>query len=283
MKEDNYNKLTPQEEAVLIHKGTEPPFRGFYTDYEEKGLYICKRCDTPLYRSESKFHSGCGWPSFDTQIDGAIAEHADADGRRTEIVCANCGAHMGHVFRGEGFTEKNTRHCVNSISMNFIPEKETEKAVFAGGCFWGVQHYFHKVDGVYTSRVGYTGGEKENPTYKEVCRKNTGHYEALEVTFDPKKVSFEELAKLFFEIHNPEQRNGQGPDIGEQYLSAVFYQNDEQKAVTEKLVGILKDKGLDVATEILEASTFWEAEDYHQNYYEKKGSQPYCHFRTKRF
>ncbi|MBB6480934.1 bifunctional methionine sulfoxide reductase B/A protein [Spirochaeta isovalerica] len=283
MKEKKYNKLTAEEEAVLIHKGTEPPFKGFFTDYGEKGIYICKQCEAPLFRSEYKFHSGCGWPSFDSQIDGAIAEHPDPDGRRTEIVCANCGAHMGHVFRGEKFTGKDTRHCVNSISMKFIPESETETAVFAGGCFWGVQHYFRKLDGVYATRVGYTGGTKENPTYKEVCYSDTGHYEALEVLFDPKRVSFEELAKLFFEIHDPEQRNGQGPDIGEQYLSAVFCRNSKQKAVTEKLIAILRDKGLDVATEVLEASTFWEAEDYHQNYYAKKGSEPYCHFRTKRF
>lgn len=283
MKDREYNKLTAEEEAVLIHKGTEPPFKGFYTDYEEKGLYICKQCEAPLFRSEYKFHSGCGWPSFDSQIDGAIAEHTDPDGRRTEIVCANCGAHMGHVFRGEKMTGKNTRHCVNSISMKFIPESETETAVFAGGCFWGVQHYFRKLVGVYTTRVGYTGGTTENPTYKDVCYKDTGHYEAIEVLFNPKKVSYEELTKLFFEIHDPEQKNGQGPDIGDQYLSAVFCRNAAQRAVADKLINILKNKGMDVATEILDAETFWEAEDYHQNYYAKKGSKPYCHFRTKRF
>ena len=284
MKESkSYNKLTTEEEAVLIHKGTEPPFKGFFTDYKEKGLYICKQCETPLFWSETKFDSHCGWPSFDKEIDKALAYHSDPDGRRTEIVCSNCGAHMGHVFKGEGYTDKNTRHCVNSISMKFIGEKEMEKAVFAGGCFWGVQYFFQKIDGVYTSRVGYTGGKKENPTYKEVCHTDTGHLEAIEIAFDPQKISYESLAKLFFEIHDPTQSNGQGPDIGDQYLSAVFYLNDEQKKTTEKLISILKEKGFNVATELIEATKFWEAEDYHQFYYEKKGSQPYCHVHTKKF
>lgn len=284
MKDKNkYNALTAMERDVLIDKGTEAPFKGFYTDYKEKGLYICKQCNSPLFFSDSKFDSKCGWPSFDDEIDRAIAYHPDPDGRRTEIVCAECGAHMGHVFEGENYTEKNKRHCVNSISMNFIAEQEMEKAVFAGGCFWGVQHFFKKTDGVYTSRVGYTGGNKENPTYKEVCQTDTGHYEAIEITFNPEIISYEDLAKLFFEIHDPTQSNGQGPDKGDQYLSAIFYRSDEQKKTAEKLITILKGKGFDVVTDLIEASTFWEAEDYHQFYYEKKGSTPYCHFYTKKF
>jgi len=279
----DYNDLTAEEKAVIIDKGTEAPFKGFYTDYKEKGLYICKQCSKPLFWSDSKFDSRCGWPSFDDEINKAISYHPDPDGRRTEIVCSNCGAHMGHVFEGEGYTEKNKRHCVNSISMNFIPEGEIGKAVFAGGCFWGVQHFFNGIPGVYTSRVGYTGGRKENPSYKEVCNSDTGHLEAIEISYNREAISYEELAKLFFEIHDPTQTNGQGPDLGEQYLSAVFYKNDEQRETAEKLIGILKDKGYDVATELIETSVFWEAEDYHQFYYEKKGSTPYCHFYTKKF
>jgi len=282
----NYNKLTSEEERVILHKGTEAPYTGEYTDFKGKGTYICRQCNAPLYRSSDKFDSHCGWPSFDDEIPGAVKRVPDADGRRTEIICNNCGGHLGHVFTGEGFTEKDTRHCVNSVSIKFVPDSaeiKTEKAIFAGGCFWGTQYMFEKIKGVISTSVGYTGGTKDNPTYKEVCTGTTGHAEALEIVYDPQKTNFKVLCKLFFEVHDPTQADGQGPDIGDQYRSEIFYTNDEQKAISHELIKILSDKGYKVVTKVTKSSTFWKAEDYHQEYYDKKGTTPYCHFYTKRF
>ena len=279
-----YNALTPEEEYVIVNKGTERPYSGEYNDNKKKGTYYCKRCNAPLYQSENKFDSHCGWPSFDDEIKGAVNRVPDLDGMRTEIICSNCGGHLGHVFTGEGFTEKNIRHCVNSISLIFKEDRmNTETAYFAGGCFWGVEHLMKKQNGVISTTVGYIGGVKENPTYEEVCTGKTGHAEVLEIIFNPEIISFEELAKLFFEIHDFSQVNRQGPDIGTQYRSGVFFTNDEQKNVIEKLIVILKEKGYKVATEINKANKFWKAEDYHQDYYDVTGKQPYCHTYKKIF
>jgi peptide methionine sulfoxide reductase msrA/msrB len=281
-----YRKLTPEEERVIIQKGTEMPFTGKYEDFSEAGTYVCKRCETPLYRSSDKFDAQCGWPAFDDEIKGAVKRIPDPDGMRTEIVCANCGAHLGHVFIGEGLTPKNTRFCVNSISLDFVPAeagKKTDTAIFAGGCFWGVEYYLQKIKGVKSVVSGYTGGHKDHPTYEEVCSGTTGHYEAVEVIFDPSQTNYETVARMFFEIHDPTQWNHQGPDRGEQYRSAVFYKNEEHKEIAEKLIKFLKDKGYKVVTEVRPASTFWKAENYHQDYYEHKGSTPYCHGYVKRF
>jgi len=205
---------------------------------------------------------------------------------RTETICANCGGHLGHVFLGERLTAKNTRYCVNSISMIFIPaekRQKTEKAIFASGCFWGTEYYFEKAPGVISTTVGYTGGHVDNPTYQQVCTDKTGHAEAVEVVYDPNKTSYEKLAKLFFETHDFSQVNRQGTNIGMQYRSAIFYLNEEQKKTAEKLVKILEEKGKKVATEITSASKFWPAEEYHQQYYDKNGKSPYCHIYRKIF
>jgi peptide methionine sulfoxide reductase msrA/msrB len=287
MANTNFKTLTLEEQRVIINKGTETPYSGKFDNFFEKGTYICKRCQTPLYKSSDKFNSGCGWPSFDDEIKGAIKHLPDADGRRIEILCANCDAHLGHVFKGEQFTPKNTRHCVNSISMDFIPatSKNSKSAYFAGGCFWGVEYHFETVDGVISADSGYMGGDSENPTYQEVCHKDTGHLEVVKITYDPTKVDFKTLAKLFFEIHNPTQTNGQGPDIGSQYLSAIFYNDEKEKEIIRELITTLQKSGLKVATKLIPAKDhpFYEAEEYHQDYYKKHNKKPYCHSYTKRF
>jgi len=286
------NKLSTFEKNVIVKKGTERAFSGKYVNTTDKGVYKCKVCGSALYKSNDKFISHCGWPSFDDAVPGAIKEVPDRDGRRIEIVCATCGAHMGHVFKGEGYTKKNTRHCVNSVSLQFSKAKAAKKKVvtsnlkkayFAGGCFWGVEYYLEKIPGVKEVTSGFMGGHVENPAYYDVVRKKTGHLETVEVLYEPSKVSYETLAKTFFEIHDPTQKNGQGPDIGSQYLSAVFVIDPQEKRIIEKLIGILEGKGLKIATKVLPKMPFYSEEEYHQNHYEHKGGKPYCHRRVKRF
>jgi len=282
---DKLSTLSKEEKRVIIEKGTEAPFSGVLLEEKREGTFTCRQCGVALYYSTDKFDSGCGWPSFDDEIKGAILHIPDADGRRTEIICANCKAHLGIVFFGEKFTVKDTRHCVNSISMDFIPEKPEleKKAVFAGGCFWGVEYFMQKIKGVKSVVSGYTGGRTEDPSYQDVSYNNTGHYEAVEISYDSSIVDFETLAKTFFEIHDPTQNNGQGPDIGKQYRSAIFYRDKEQKAISKKLIARLTDKGYKVATKLLPSTKFYKAEEYHQDYYFRKGRQPYCHGYVKRF
>ncbi len=283
--------LMPHVLEVVGNKGTEHPFTGEYDTWDKPGTFLCRQCGIALFISHSKFHSGCGWPSFDQEIKGAVLTQSDVDGRRSEIVCSRCQAHLGHVFHGEQFTDKNTRHCVNSLSLDYVEElniTDTEEALFACGCFWGVEFYFKKLNGVLKTEVGYSGGHTDYPSYQQVCSGSTGHVETIRVIYDPQKLSYEKLAQYFFEIHDPIQSNGQGPDIGSQYLSVIFYYDKNQKNTAEKLIKILeekynKDKSYTISTKILPVSIFWPAEIYHQDYYQKTGKSPYCHVYTKKF
>ena len=277
------NPLNSDEQLVILKKGTEYPYRGIYTDHTENGTYYCRQCNEPLYSSSAKFDARCGWPAFDRELPGRVARVPDGDGIRTEIICSTCKAHLGHIFEGEGFTPTNPRHCVNSISMIFKPGEPITTALYAGGCFWGTQHLFSKKRGVLKAESGYSGGTTVNPAYQDVLTGKTGHYETVLVSYDPLKIAYEELTKYFLEIHDPGQIDGQGPDIGEQYKSVIFYRNRDQFDTAVRLIQSLEAGGMKAATRVLPQKTFYRAESYHQDYYRKKGTLPYCHYWTKRF
>lgn len=283
---DKTKSLTPQIFAVACEKHTEPPFSGRFLQASEQGTYLCRRCGLPLWQTSQQFSSHCGWPSFDDRLKEAIAEIPDPDRLRTEIICQRCHAHCGHVFRGEGFTEKNQRDCVNSVMLDFVPYMnvhDTEEVILAGGCFWGMDYWFAKAPGVLLVECGYTGGHRSYPSYEEVCCGQTGHFEAIRVVFDKEKTNTKALYQLFFDIHDASQKNGQGPDIGPQYQSAIFYFNEQQKQMAQALIHTLQKQSIDVATQVLPVQVFWSAESYHQQYYQKKNQKPYCHYPRKIF
>lgn len=283
---DKTQSLTPLAKQIICDKATEHPHSGGYNSVATKGTYLCRRCGLALFRGSNQFSSGCGWPSFDEHIIDTIKELPDVDGMRTEITCSRCDAHLGHVFLGEFLTRHNVRHCVNSASIDFVEDNQTldtEEAILAGGCFWGVDYFLKQVPGVLRVEVGYTGGITLEPNYEQICQGNTGHYEAVRVIYDKNKTDFYHVLKRFFEIHDPTQESGQGPDIGHQYQSAVFYYNQDQLEKAENLIKFLKERGHQVTTRLIPVQTFWPAEEYHQDYYSKHHKKPYCHQPINRF
>ncbi len=280
--------LTPERFVVMRKGGTERPFTGRYNDFWDKGVYVCAGCGTPLFRSEMKYEHGTGWPSFTAPIEEKNLEYKDDYSllaKRIEVRCAVCGAHLGHVF-DDGPEPTFLHYCVNSASLDFKPEaagaapdpkaetSAAEVATFAAGCFWGVEHKLGQVPGVLATIVGYTGGKTVAPTYEEVCTDKTGHAEAVQVTFDPAKLSFADLVRHFFSIHDPTQVNRQGPDHGTQYRSAIFYHGEAQRETALKIMEELDKSGKykkHLATELVPASAFYKAEEYHQKYFEKHG------------
>lgn len=283
---DKTASLTPLAQKIIVAKATEYPHSGQYNKLRSMGTYLCRRCGLALFRAHSQFSSGCGWPSFDDELPAALLRRRDSDGQRTEILCARCEAHLGHVFSGEYFTAKNLRHCVNAASLDFVADEQvvdSAEAIVAGGCFWGVEYYLAQLPGVLYLESGYTGSALANPSYEAVCQGRSGHYEAVRLIYDVQRSNYDEVLKRFFEIHDPCQTNGQGPDLGPQYQSAVFYYNEEQKQQAAALIAQLTHKGYQVATRLLPAQTFWPAEDYHQGYYRKHQQHPYCHRPVLRF
>jgi peptide methionine sulfoxide reductase msrA/msrB len=277
--------LTQAEKDVLFNKDTERAFTGEYDNFYDDGVFVCKNCSSPLFDSQAKFDAGCGWPAFDDTFLNAVKEETDEDGRRVEILCNTCGIHLGHVFTGEKLTGKDTRHCVNSLSIQYKKRYAAgiSRLVVGCGCFWGVEHWFKKLPGVLQTTVGYAGGYTENPTYSDICYTDTGHQEVLEILYKKNTISLEKLLQYFFEIHDFEQADGQGNDTGTQYLSVIFFANEEEKAIAETLIQELSDKKYKVATTLKYLTKFWKAEEYHQDYYGKNGQLPYCHIWKKLF
>lgn len=283
---DKLASLMPNNERIICGKNTERPHTGLYNKVIGQGTFLCKRCGLALFRGQYQFHSGSGWPSFDESIKDAVKQIPDADGSRTEIVCSRCKAHLGHVFRDEYFTDKNCRHCVNAAALDWVADDhilDSEEAIVAGGCFWGVEYYLNQLPGVVRVESGYIGGHGDNPSYNQVCAGDSGYLEAVRVIYDPAKTHYSAVIKRFFEIHDSTQAAGQGPDIGTQYQSGIFYYNQLQQNAAQRLIQQLESRGYNVATQLRPMSIFWPAEEYHQQYYKKHEKTPYCHRLVMRF
>jgi peptide methionine sulfoxide reductase msrA/msrB len=282
--------LTSEQYRILRKAGTERAFTGALLEEKSEGVFACAGCRLPLFASGTKFKSGTGWPSFyDAIARENVGEHKDVSlgMTRAEILCARCDGHLGHVF-GDGPAPPGQRYCVNSGSLVFVgaddldelaetvPQRAT--VVIAGGCFWCVEAVFEELDGVIDAISGYAGGSKETANYKDVCSGTTDHAEAVQIVYDPSRISYEDLLLIHFATHDPTTLNRQGPDSGPQYRSAVFYTDEKEKALAEASLDAVREQGSftePIVTTVEPLVEFFPAEAYHQNYVCANPSQAY--------